>query len=156
MSNQILAESKAGRGSLQLPVGWAVLIAGLAIAAALLFQAPRTPAPFWPAGAVGSLQTVTLTNSTVYFGRLKSAEGSIVLTDVYEAIANTDPETKQRITRLVSRRKADWHGPLDMTIPFAQVLFMESIGPDSTVGKAIANAEQAPQPAAAPAAPATH
>ena len=139
------ASGQTSEGGRSLPAAWAILIAGLAIAAGLFFLASRMPAGFRPAGAIGSLQTVTLTNGTVYFGRMTAVtHESVVLTDIYEPIANTDPATKQQVTRLVSRQQADWHGPLDMTIPDDRILFIETIGPESSVGKAIAGAQQAP------------
>lgn len=118
---------------------WAIAVAGLAIAAALFTQALRGLEGFRPAGPVGSLQTVTLSNGQVYFGRLQSVEhGTIVLTGVFDAVSTTDPKTQQRTTKLVSRQAADWHGPLDMAIPADRILFTETIGPDSIVGKAMA------------------
>jgi small nuclear ribonucleoprotein (snRNP)-like protein len=118
---------------------WALVVLGLAIAAALVLQAVGAPGSFRPAGAIGSLQTVTLTNGQVYFGRLKSVEhGAVVLTDVFDAVTTTDPKTEQRTTRLVSRQAADWHGPLDMAIPVDRILFTETIGPESAVGKTMA------------------
>jgi small nuclear ribonucleoprotein (snRNP)-like protein len=117
----------------------AILVVGLAIAVALFVQALRGPESFRPAGAVGSLQTVTLSNGQVYFGRLKAVEhASIVLTDVFEGVTTTDPKTQQRNTQLVSRRLSNWHGPLDMAIPVEKILFTETVGPDSAVGKAMA------------------
>ncbi len=86
---------------------------------------------------------MTLSSGQVYFGRLKAvAHGAIVLTDVFEAVTSTDPKTEQKTTRLVARHSADWHGPLDMTIPTDKLLFIETIGPDSGVGKAIEGAAQ--------------
>jgi len=139
------ASGQISQGGRSFPVAWAILIAGLAISAGLFFQGSKVPPGFRPAGAIGSLQTVTLTNGTVYFGRMTAVtHESVVLTDIYEPIANTDPATKQQVTRLVSRQQADWHGPLDMTIPDDRILFIETIGPESSVGKAIAGAQQAP------------
>jgi hypothetical protein len=75
----------------------------------------------------------------VFFGRLKSVDRSeIVLTDVFQGVTSSDPKTEQCTTRLVSRQMSDWHGPLDMAIPAERVLFTETIGPGSTVGKGIA------------------
>lgn len=123
---------------------WAIAVAGLAIAAALFMQALRGPEGFRPAGPVGSLQTVTLSNGQVYFGRLQSVEhGTIVLTGVFDAVTTTDPKTEQRTTKLVSRRAADWHGPLDMAIPADRIMFTETIGPDSIVGKTMAGSAPA-------------
>ena len=142
---QTIASGKVRQGGQTLPVGWAILAAGLLIAAAVFFRVSQAPPTFQPVGAVGSLQTVTLTNGGVYFGRMTSvAHDSVVLSDVYEAITSTNPATKQQVTRLVSRRQADWHGPLDMTIPDDRILFIETIGPGSSVGKAIVGAERSP------------
>src|SRR5258708_7036933 len=101
---------------------WALAVVGLAIAVALFLPALTAPAAFAPAGPAGSLQTVTLTNGQVYFGKLKSVERTgIVLTGVYYALTTTDPQTQQRTTKLVSRQAADWHGPVDMAIPLDRI-----------------------------------
>jgi hypothetical protein len=118
---------------------WAVAAVGLAIATALFMPALRGREGFRPAGPIGSLQTVTLSNGQVYFGRLQSVEhGTIVLIGVFDAVTTTDPKTQQRTTKLVSRQATDWHGPLDMAIPVDRIMFTETIGPDSAVGKTMA------------------
>jgi hypothetical protein len=129
-------EEETGAATYLLPL--AVLVAGLAIAAALFLQVFGGPAHFTPAGPIGSLQTVTLSSGQVYFGRLKAVEhGSVVLSDVFEGVSTTDPKTQQRTTQLVSRRAASWHAPLDMAIPTDKILFTETVGTGSPVAKAI-------------------
>jgi hypothetical protein len=136
-----MTQQRAAIGPLS---SWAIAVAGLAIAAALFMQALHGPAGFRPAGPIGSLQTVTLSNGQVYFGRLQSVEhGTVVLSGVFDAVTTTDPKTEQRTTKLVSRRAADWHGPLDMAIPADRIMFTETIGPDSIVGKAMAGSAPA-------------
>lgn len=127
-----------------LLASWAMVAVGAAIAAALFMQALGGPAGFRPAGPVGSLQTVTLSNGQVYFGRLKSVDGgTIVLTGVFDAVTTTDPKTREPTTRLVSRQAADWHGPIDMAIPAGRIAFTETIGPGSAVGKAMTGSASA-------------
>jgi len=122
----------------------AVVVAGLAIAAAVLVLAWQGRPDPMVVGPVGSLQAVSLTTGQVYFGRLTQVRRTgIVLTNVFDAVVSTDPKTEQRTTRLMSRRLRDWHGPLDMAIPSDKIQFSETIGPDSNVGKAITAANEA-------------
>lgn len=142
-----MAKERTAAGAPLLPL--AVLVAGLAVAAALFVQALGGPGSFMPAGPVGSLQTVTLSNGQVYFGRLKAVDhGNIVLTDVFEGVTSTDPKTQQRTTQLVSRRSGSWHGPLDMAIPADKILFTETIGSGSAVAKAMESGAPARYPTA--------
>ena len=122
--------------------GLLLVIAGT-VAGALWFTALRTPAPapgyFAPAGPVTTIQAVTLTSGQVFFGTLRqTAASGIVLAEVFEGQPVIDPQTKERATRLVARRTANWHAPVDMAIPLDKILFTESIGRDSLVAKEIA------------------
>jgi hypothetical protein len=86
----------------------------------------------------GALLAVSLTGGAVYFGRLAAEPpGAIVLTGVLQAVTRVNQQTKQQTVQLVARRTSDWHGPLDMTIPFDSILFTETVDPASTVGKAL-------------------
>ncbi len=139
---QSTSREGTGTGVALLPL--AVLAAGVLIAAALIVQELGGPSYFMPGGAVGSLQTVTLTSGQVYFGRLKAVDhGNILLSDVFEGMTTTDPKTQQRSTQLVSRRAAGWHGPLDMAIPSDKILFTETVGAGSAVAKGIEGAASA-------------
>jgi len=57
-----------------------------------------------------------------HFAAKSVADDALVLTEIYEAATSEDTKPRQRTTRLVSRRLANWHGP------------------DSSVGKAITEA----------------
>src|SRR5581483_2504983 len=140
---------------------WVMLIAIYIIAVALTMLAVHNkPHPFKVAGPVGTIQAVTLINGEVFYGTLRSEDdGVLVLTDVYDVQTSVNPQTNQRTIQLNRRRTADWHGPLDMAVPAERVLFTESVGKDSRVAKAIAQANAPattlPQPSSTPTPEAT-
>jgi hypothetical protein len=112
-----------------------------AAAGALWIIALSHPIPAYvrPAAPITSIQAVTLNSGQVFFGTLRDATPTaIVLADVYEGRTTIDPQTKERTIRLVARRTADWHGPVDMAIPLDKILFTESVGRDSQVATQIA------------------
>jgi hypothetical protein len=116
----------------------ALLVATIGVAGLLLIARGLTMRPSPIPDKVGSLLAVTLTNGTVYFGRLTAEpSGSIVLTGVFQAVTRINQQTKQQTAQLVARKTNDWHGPLDMTIPLDRILIAETVDPASTVGKAL-------------------
>ena len=83
-------------------------------------------------------QAVLLTNGSVYFGHLQ-AYGTLhpVLTDVFYVVSQTNPETKQVGSVLVKRGK-ELHEPDRMYINPNQIVFVETVGPNSEVARHIA------------------
>ncbi|MGA3401315.1 MAG: hypothetical protein ABSC95_19040 [Acetobacteraceae bacterium] len=59
---------------------------------------------------------------------------------VFEAVSTPDAKPQRRTMRLASRRPANGHGPRDMAIPRAKIAFNETVGPEPSVGKAMAGA----------------
>ena len=83
-------------------------------------------------------QAVFLTNGQVYFGRLEKAGSPYpVLTEVYYVQSQVKADTKEPRNILVRRGK-EWHGPDRMVLNAQQILFIEPVGPESTVAKLIA------------------
>ncbi len=93
-------------------------------------------------GPIGTLHSVLLANNQVYYGTLEKVGPSyIVLTRVFYVQVVTDPKTNERVNKLVERATNDWHAPLSMTIPVEKILFVEVVGPESSVAKLIAQAK---------------
>jgi hypothetical protein len=83
-------------------------------------------------------QAVLLTNGSVYFGRLDGYGTSHpVLTDVYYVVSQANPETKQVTNSLVKRGK-ELHEPDRMYLNPNQIVFVETVGPNSKVAGLIA------------------
>jgi len=83
-------------------------------------------------------QAVLLTNGSVYFGHLQDYDtGHPVLTDVFYVVSQTNPETKQVTNSLVKRGK-ELHEPDRMFLNANQIIFVESVGPNSKVAHLIA------------------
>ena len=83
-------------------------------------------------------QAVLLTNGSVYFGHLQDYGTSHpVLTDVFYVVSQTNPETKQVSSVLVKRGK-ELHEPDRMYINPNQIVFVETVGTNSTVAQHIA------------------
>ena len=83
-------------------------------------------------------QAILLTNGAVYFGHLQDYGSSHpVLTDVFYVVSQTDPETKQVKSSLIKRGK-EMHEPDRMYINPNQIVFVESVGTNSTVAQHIA------------------
>lgn len=84
------------------------------------------------------MQAVTLIGGQIYFGTLTAVNAEeIRLQDVFEGVTTVNSQTQQRSTQLMSRKASAWHAPSEMTIRSDKILFTETIGPESTVGKAI-------------------
>jgi len=85
-------------------------------------------------------QAILLTNGSVYFGHLHGyGSRSLVLSDVYYIVTQTNPETKQANNVLVKRGK-ELHEPDRMYLNPNQLLFVEPVGTDSKVAQLIAQA----------------
>jgi len=83
-------------------------------------------------------QAVLLTNGSVYFGHLQDYGTSHpVLTDVYYVVSQGNPETKQVTNSLIKRGK-ELHEPDRMYLNPNQIVFVESVGPNSKVAQLIA------------------
>jgi hypothetical protein len=82
-------------------------------------------------------QAVLLPNGSVYFGKLEGYGGRHpVLTEVYYIVSQTNPETKQVSNVLVKRGK-ELHSPDRMYLTPNQILFVETVGPESKVAELI-------------------
>jgi hypothetical protein len=138
------------------------LLIGAIAAAALAWQAVRPQGTTVGTGPLGALHSVMLINGQIYYGTLgEVGRGFVTLTDVHYVATATD-QAGQRTNRLLSRRLADWHAPLRMSIPIDRIVMIEQVGPDSAVARGIEQARSNPPPPAseppagqAPAPPAT-
>ena len=122
------------RGISLVPVIW--ILIGLLVLAALgvhlylsIYGKPiRFTTPY---------QAVLLTNGSVYFGHLQDYGTSHpVLTDVYYVVSQANPETKQVNNSLIKRGK-ELHEPDRMYLNPNQIVFVESVGPNSKVAQLI-------------------
>jgi len=87
-------------------------------------------------------QAVVLNNGQVYFGKLDELGTPYpILTDVHYVQGQVNQDTKQVTNTLVKRGK-ELHGPEIMVLSASQILFIESISPDSTIGKLIDEAKK--------------
>jgi hypothetical protein len=126
---------KTERGAALIQMVWAV--AGLLVivtAGMVLVRQIRShdevkfPTPY---------QAILLPNGSVYFGKLEGYGGPHpVLTEVYYIVSQTSPETKQVSNVLVKRGK-ELHHPDRMYLTPNQILFVETVGPDSKVADLI-------------------
>lgn len=128
------------------------LVLAAALVAAQAVQAwtdwRRTAAATPPGVAAGSLCSVMLVNGQVYYGDcLFDAPGWVGLRDVYYVQVVAAPPGGQPGNRLVSRRKADWHAPAQMTIPLDKVLLIEAVGPASRLAELVKQDRQTAAPA---------
>jgi small nuclear ribonucleoprotein (snRNP)-like protein len=111
---------------------------GAVIAGCLVEQTRFSESPALHAGTNGTLHSVLLTNGQVYYGTLDRIDAhDVVLTHVFYVQVTTDTKTNERTNKLVDRMANDWYGPLSMTIPIDKIVFIEVVGPNSTVAKLI-------------------
>src|SRR5215469_4877601 len=83
-------------------------------------------------------QAVLLTNGSVYFGHLQDYGTSHpVRTHIYYVVSQGNPETMQVTNSLVKRGK-ELHEPDRMYLNPNQIVFVESVGPNSKVAQLIA------------------
>jgi hypothetical protein len=100
-----------------------------------------------PAVSAGTLCSVMLVNGQVYYGDfVDPSPGYISLRDVYYVQQVPAQAGAQPGNRLVSRRKVDWHAPLQMSIPAEKVMMIEVVGPGSRLAELVKLDRQA-QPA---------
>jgi hypothetical protein len=86
-------------------------------------------------------QAIVLTTGQVYFGKLeKFGTAYPILTDAYYIQSQVNQDTKQVTNTLVKRGK-ELHGPSVMVLNAQHILFIETVNPDSTVGKLIEEAK---------------
>jgi hypothetical protein len=140
VSNRLAGDHPLGR---TITVAAALLV-GLIAAVSLAAEAWRGSGSGLAGGLgpIGTLHSALLTNNQVYYGTLeRTGAGFVVLTGVFYVQVTTDAQTNERVNKLVERRANDWHAPLNMTIPVEKIVFMEAIGPDSSVAKLIAQAK---------------
>jgi hypothetical protein len=123
---------------------WAILASlglGFIIALCLAIQTWRQLVPDLALGSKGTLHAVMLNDGQIYYGNLEAVTANaLVLTQVFYVQTSLDEQTKQRVNKLVSRTREDWHGPLKTTIPLDKILMVEVVGPNSTVAKLIHDA----------------
>lgn len=125
-------------------------VAGALVALLLGLMAWLTRVPDLGVHADGSRYAVATLNGQAFFGKLsRVTRDAVVLTDVYYLQSTVDPQTNQRINRLLERAKTDMHGPTQTTIPLDKILLIETVGAESEVARTIAQAQSV-----APAAPA--
>jgi hypothetical protein len=128
----------------------AVAVAVLAVQAVVAWQQHARPA--FDAGTPGQRYAVQLQNGQMFFGVLRQVgPAHVQLEDVYYVQPFTRPDGVQG-NRLVSRKKNDWHGPENLTIPADKVVTMELVGTASQLATLIAQ-DKAQSPPAQPAAP---
>lgn len=83
-------------------------------------------------------QAILLSNGSVYYGKLESyGTPHPVLTNVFYILSSTNSETKQ-ISNVLVRRGKELHGPDRMYLNPNQILFVETVGPNSRVAQLIA------------------
>jgi hypothetical protein len=109
------------------------ILAGLHIFLDLHKPSVQFPTPY---------QAILLTNGSVYFGKLSGyGTSEPVLTNVYYVVTQTNSDTKQVTNSLVKRGK-ELHEPDRMYLNPNQILFVETVGPNSKVAQLIAQASQ--------------
>jgi hypothetical protein len=109
-----------------------IAVVALAITGFKIYQAPlRTPSFNTP------YQMVVLANGQAYFGKIENYGSQFAaLTNVYYIQTQVDEDTKKVSNTLVKRGK-EWHAPDRMILNTQQILFVESVAPDSEVSKLI-------------------
>ncbi|HLK59990.1 MAG TPA: hypothetical protein VKU00_25745 [Chthonomonadaceae bacterium] len=126
------------------PLGNALRLVGLLLLAviAVLMAIPILRPPndrIDPATLRTPYQTLLLSNGLAYFGKVESVNSRfLTLSDVYyiQTRVNQGAQEKAAPNVLVKRGK-EWHAPDRMTINIADIVFIEPVAPDSTVGKLI-------------------
>ncbi|HTV66312.1 MAG TPA: hypothetical protein VMD98_11945 [Bryocella sp.] len=119
---------------------WSVagLIIGLLIGHVVTYHMRRHHPPAFTT----QYQAVLLTNGAVYYGKLSGyGTRNPTMDDVFYIVSKTDPETKQVSNVLVKRGK-ELHGPDKMYLNPNQIVFVESVGPDSKVAQLIKSSGQ--------------
>jgi hypothetical protein len=118
----------------------AVAIIGLAIAMLLAASVYQNYRRFHKPQITTTYQAVTLGNGSVFYGRIDHLGTDYpVLRDVFTVHRELDPNTRQPRYVLL-KRKDDVNGADHMIVPATSIAFVEPVGPDSTIGKLIAQA----------------
>jgi hypothetical protein len=94
-----------------------------------------------PAAMTTPFQAVLLSNGAAYYGPLEGLGTAFpVLKEVYYVQSRQNPDTKQTMNILVSRRK-ELHGPDRMILNSNMIVFIEPVDPSSRVAQLIAEAK---------------
>jgi hypothetical protein len=115
-------------------IGMGLITLGVIFLAILVF---RNPSPEDKVSFHTPYQAVLLSNGWAYFGKIEQMGSRyLVMTDVYYVQSGVNPETKA-VTSVLVKRGKEWHAPDRITLNLDHVLFIEPVGPDSTVAKLI-------------------
>jgi hypothetical protein len=113
------------------------VVAAAAFVALALFFRRQGAGPAYSPGALGVRYGVQLQNGQMFYGLLREmGPRHLQLEDVYYVQPFTTPQGGQG-NRVVSRQKADWHGPQSTTIPLDRVVTIEPVGGASQLAKLI-------------------
>lgn len=116
------------------------IVAGVLVIVAAAFHIFLGARSLSPVQFTTPYQAVLLTNGSAYFGQLHGYGGPHpVLTNVYYIVNQTNPQTKQSNPVLVKRGK-ELHEPDRMYLNPNQILFVETVGPNSKVAQLIQQA----------------
>jgi hypothetical protein len=86
-------------------------------------------------------QAVLLSNNKLYYGKVEFTDTPyILLKDVFYIVTQPDPATKAAKNVLI-RRGTELHGPELMYIRAEHMVMIESVSPNSRIGKLIEEAE---------------
>jgi hypothetical protein len=91
-------------------------------------------------------QAVFIVGGQVFFGKAELGPEYFTLRDVFYIHSQEDQRTKE-ISRSFLRRGQEPHGPNLMYINKNQIVFIESVSPESKIGKLIGEAKAAVAPA---------
>jgi hypothetical protein len=144
-TRQVAVPSPAGRRDSPLLLVGVLLLAIITIL--LVLQTLRgANDKIDPATLRTPYQAVLLSNGLVYFGKVDNANSHfLTLTDVYYIQTRaTGGQDKTPPSVLVKRGK-EWHAPDRMTINLQDIVFIEPVAPDSTVGKLIEESKKTGQ-----------
>lgn len=126
------------RGASVLQVVW--ILAGLLVVAAAAFYIFAAVRNSSSVKFTTPYQAVLLSNGSAYFGQLQGYGGPHpLLTNVFYIVNETDPQTKQPKPVLVKRGK-ELHEPDRMYLNPNQIVFVETVGPNSKVAQLIEQA----------------
>lgn len=90
-----------------------------------------------------TVQSVTLTNGQLFFGRLEAAGGDyLALRDVFYVQTRQNPETKA-VANVLVKRGAEPHQPDRMLLSRSQVTMIEPVNSDSQIARLIAEQQPA-------------
>ena|ERR1700686_164276 len=129
---------KNERGGIAVQAIW--VVAGIAVILAAILHIVYSRGRVATVRFTTPYQAVLLTNGAAYFGHLNDYGGPHpVLTEVFYIVSQTNPETKQANPILVKRGK-ELHEPDRMYLNPNQILFVETVGPNSKVAHLIEQA----------------